>query len=112
MPTTRCRRRCVEWSLSPRVWGPTSSAVRRCGHQKHAQYHAKIDGAVVTDRRTHDHEIFGDRRRRGHLIVAAVAQFDIAREIHLALRAKATAKVAGLAIDCQQAAIDGADEDA
>ena len=89
-----------------------SSPVRDviCAH--HAARH--IHGAVIGDGRTCDHQIADNRGRGSHFVVAAKlrAVDHAAREIHCAVRAEIGARFAGLAIERDQARVDGPFEDA
>ena len=73
-----------------------------------------IHGAVVGDRRTGDHQIADDRGRGRDFVIAAKlrAVDDAASQIDLAVRSEIAARLAGLAVERDQARVDGALEDA
>ena len=93
-----------------RVPGPAKLAGSHIKSANHTALH--IHSAVIADRRTGDDKTRHDRRWRGHLVVAAVAQVDAASEIDLPVRPEILARPARARVESNQSRIEGPKEDA
>src|SRR5262249_44360124 len=105
------RTRGIRFTYRDRVPAPTERAAPRVVRADDAAL--EISRAIVTDRRADDHETAHDRRRRRHLVTAAVAaDLDAIGQIPFPVPPEVGAWRAGCRVERDETRIARCDEDA